>query len=157
MPDFVVSSDEVAVMVATVAALTDEAEVNAPEDEMVPALDGTLHVTAELKLPVPCTATVQVLVCPAVIVFGVQDGATDVMAGGVEPLPPLLLLDPPPQDTMSSVAKMNGTRLAVRPMFFSQNRIWLGTDCTPVKSAVLEFFCRCFMLKESSNPIAALK
>src|SRR5262249_17744769 len=68
---------------------TEEA-LNTPELEMVPN-PLAVHVTDELKLPVPETVAVQLLVWPAVIAVGLQLAPTVVI---VE-VPPLLL--PPPQ------------------------------------------------------------
>jgi len=61
VPDLVVSCDEVAVMVTVVAEETVGA-VNMPEVVIVPAL--AVHVTAELKLPVPVTDAEHWLVWP---------------------------------------------------------------------------------------------
>jgi hypothetical protein len=87
-PDLEVSCVEVAVMVtgvlvATVCAVTE------PEDEIVPALAGlALHVTVELKLPVPITVAMHWLVWPEVTVDGEQATVTDVMVD--PPFPPPL-------------------------------------------------------------------
>lgn len=53
-----------------------------PEGEMAPALAD--HDTAELKLPVPCTAAVHWIVPPVVTVDGGQLTETDVTVTGVE-------------------------------------------------------------------------
>jgi len=53
MPDFVVSCVEVAVTVTGSDTLPPLGAVNKPEAEIDPLL--AVHVTAELKLPVPIT------------------------------------------------------------------------------------------------------
>jgi hypothetical protein len=88
VPDFELSCVEVAVMVTVVFEVTVGA-VKSPDDEMVPWL--ALHVTAELKLPVPATDEVHWLVCPDCTVVGEQVTVTDVIVE-LELLPP-----PPPQ------------------------------------------------------------
>jgi hypothetical protein len=53
VPDIEVSCVDVAVIVTTNDALPEDGAVNKPELEMLPAL--AVHVTPELKLPVPIT------------------------------------------------------------------------------------------------------
>ena len=94
VPDMLVSCVEVAVTVTDVLPLTIGA-VSRPDEDICPAL--ALHVTVELKLPVPETMAEHWLVCPDETVDGVHDAVTDVIVGV---LPPPLLL-PPPQATIS--------------------------------------------------------
>ncbi len=56
--------------------------VSTPDDEIVPAVAN--QVTAELKLPVPCTVAVHWAVPPVVTVDGWQLTDTDVMVAGLE-------------------------------------------------------------------------
>ena len=88
-PDFVVSCTEVAVTVTA----PEFAAVNNPALEIDPAL--ACQVTAELKLPVPCTLAEHSLFCPACKTVATQEAVTEVIVGGgmVEPPPPEL----PPQ------------------------------------------------------------
>ena len=61
-PDLVVSCTDTAVMVAVLAPAD---AVKRPDVLTVPVLAGlTVHVTAELKLPVPWTLAVHCEVCP---------------------------------------------------------------------------------------------
>ena len=78
IPDFVVSCVEVAVTVTLVVEDTMGA-VKSPRDDICPAL--ALHVTVELKFPVPMTVAEHWLVWPDVTVDGEQDAVTDVMVG----------------------------------------------------------------------------
>src|SRR5215469_1060551 len=89
LPDFVVSSTEVAVTVTA----PEFAAVNNPALDIDPAL--ACQVTAELKPPVPCTSAEHWLVCPACKTVAKQEAVTEVIVGGgmVEPPPPEL----PPQ------------------------------------------------------------
>jgi hypothetical protein len=93
VPDFEVSCVEVAVIVTCSAVTPPEGAVNKPEFEMVPAL--AVHVTPELKLPVPVTVAEHWLVWPYRMVEGEQLTLTEVIVDD----PPLLL--PPPQATIS--------------------------------------------------------
>jgi hypothetical protein len=77
VPDLVESSVLVAVTV-TVAAL--DGAVKRPLALMAPP-PVTDHVTAELKLPVPWTVALHCEVAPVATVVGVQEGATEEMAG----------------------------------------------------------------------------
>lgn len=56
--------------------------VSRPDEEIVPPVAD--QVTAELKLPVPCTVAVHCAVPPVVTVAGWQPAETDVMVEGVE-------------------------------------------------------------------------
>jgi hypothetical protein len=78
--------------------------VNRPEDDICPAL--ALHVTVELKLPVPVTVAEHWLVWPDVTVEGEHDTVTDVTVD-VLPPPPLL----PPQAAISATPP-NASRIA---------------------------------------------
>jgi hypothetical protein len=77
-PDLIVSCVLVAVTV------TDPAEpgaINSPLPLIVPAL--AVHVTAELKLPVPCTVALHCDVVLGATVEGLQLTATEEIVGGV--------------------------------------------------------------------------
>jgi hypothetical protein len=78
--------------------------VNRPEDDICPAL--ALHVTVELKFPVPMTVAEHWLVWPDVTVNGEHDAVTDVMVDMPPPPPPL-----PPQAAMSTTLP-NASRIA---------------------------------------------
>ncbi len=76
VPDFVASC----VLVAVTVTLPAEAgAVNNPLELMLPPL--ALQVTAELKLPVPCTVAVHCDVAFVLTVVGLQLTATEVMVG----------------------------------------------------------------------------
>lgn len=80
-PDLVESCVEVAVTVTVPAPLG----VNTPELPIVPILGGlTDHVTALLKLPVPCTVAAQVDVWVVKMDEGEQSAVTDVIVTGTE-------------------------------------------------------------------------
>ncbi|MGA7886796.1 MAG: hypothetical protein WCA44_13710 [Acidobacteriaceae bacterium] len=82
LPDFVVSSVEVAVIVAVPAI----AGVNSPVLEIVPMLDGlTDQVTPLLYAPVPATVAVACTVCAVVIVEGFNVTVTEVIVGPAAP------------------------------------------------------------------------
>jgi hypothetical protein len=91
VPDLLLSCVEVAVMVTTNDESPPEGALNKPELEMVPAL--AIHVTPELKFPVPNTVAEHWLVWPNRMVEGEQVTVTDVIADA--PLPP------PPQAAIS--------------------------------------------------------
>jgi hypothetical protein len=95
VPDFVLSSVDVAVIVTVPATVG----VNTPEDVIVPS--DAAHETAELYDPIPCTDAMQVEVCVVRMVAGEQSAATDVIEGvcGAVPPPP----PPPPQAVRKSV------------------------------------------------------
>ncbi|MGB6933043.1 MAG: hypothetical protein WBD91_09705 [Acidobacteriaceae bacterium] len=80
MPDFVVFSVLVAV---TVAVAAEPGAVNNPLLLIVPPL--AVHVTVELKLPVPCTVAVHCDVAFVEIVDGLHTTPTEEIVGG--PLP----------------------------------------------------------------------
>ncbi|MGB9144298.1 MAG: hypothetical protein WCC14_00610, partial [Acidobacteriaceae bacterium] len=89
LPDFVVSSVDVAVIVA----VPDAAGVNRPALEMVPIPAGlTDQVTALEYAPVPVTVAVACVVCAVVIVAGLTVTDTEVivgLCGGGVLVPPL--------------------------------------------------------------------
>jgi hypothetical protein len=85
-PDLLGSCDEVAVTVTGVVDDTAGA-VNRPEEEIVPAL--AVHVTPELKFPVPVTTAEHWLVWPDWMVEGEQVTVTEAIVE-VDPPPPLL-------------------------------------------------------------------
>src|SRR5271167_5119940 len=97
VPDLVESWVEVAVTVADVLPLTIMGAVSRPDAEICPVL--VVHVTAELKFPVPMTVAEHWLVWPDCTVEGEHDAVTNVMVP-VLPPPPLLL--PPPQAAIST-------------------------------------------------------
>ena len=76
VPDLVASCVEVAVIVTFVAEDTRGA-VKRPEDDMWPAF--VLHVTVEVKFPVPMTVAEHWLVCPDWTVEGEHDAVTNVI------------------------------------------------------------------------------
>jgi hypothetical protein len=85
VPDFVASCVLVAVTVIVAAAA---GAVNKPPEVIVPP-PATDHVTAELKLPVPCTLAVHCEVAPAATVDGLHVAETEeilavVVCGKVE-------------------------------------------------------------------------
>jgi len=88
VPATLVFCVEVAVTVTEVMAVT-EGAVNKPLEEIVPAL--AVHVTPELKLPVPPTVAEHWLVPPELTVVGTQLTLTEVTEDDDDP-PPL-----PPQ------------------------------------------------------------
>jgi hypothetical protein len=109
VPDLVVSCVEVAVTVTFVAAETMGA-VKRPEDDIWPAF--VVHVTVELKFPVPMTVAEHWLVWPDGTVEGEHDAVTDVMVDVLPPPPPPPLLLPlPPQAAMSTTLP-NASRIA---------------------------------------------
>jgi len=86
VPATLVFCVEVAVTVTDVIVVT-EGAVNKPAEEIVPAL--ALHVTPELKLPVPLTVAEHWLVPPELTVVGEQLTVTDVTVDDDDPpLPP---------------------------------------------------------------------
>ena len=115
VPDFVASCVEDAVTVTVVVEET-VCAVNKPEDVIVPAL--AVHVTAELKLPVPVTDAEHWLVWPDCIFDGEQDAVTDVIVE-VFPPPPLLLL-PPPQAIISPRLPNTSSTPSLRTAFLPQ-------------------------------------
>ena len=63
-------------LVAVTVTLTgDEGAVKAPVEVMTPAL--TDHVTAEFRVPVPCTVALHCEAAPGATAAGVQEMATD--------------------------------------------------------------------------------
>ena len=76
MPDFVLSSVEVAVTITVPATVG----VNTPEGVIVPF--DAAQVTAELYDPVPCTVAVQVDVCVVRMDAGEQPTETEVIVDG---------------------------------------------------------------------------
>lgn len=106
--DLLVSSVDVAVIVAVPAV----ALVNSPDVLTVPALDGlTLHVTAELKLPVPCTVAVHCDVCPVWIDRGAHESLILVIVGVCAV--PLL---PPPEGAAAPAAPPHAAQTSRRKM-----------------------------------------
>ena len=97
VPDFVLSSVEVAVTITVPATVG----VNTPEDVIVPF--DAAQVTAELYDPVPCTVAVQVDVCVVRMDAGEQATVTDVIVGvtGVVLPPP----PPPPQPVSRKIER----------------------------------------------------
>jgi hypothetical protein len=90
LPDFVVSSVEVAVIVAVPVP----AGVNTPALETVPpAVPLTDHVTPLEYEPVPATVAVACVVCAVVIVDGFSVTVTDVMVGAAAPTVTVALPD----------------------------------------------------------------
>ena len=98
---------EMAVIVTGIEAVTGW-PINTPLVSIVPAL--APHVTAVLKVPVPLTVAVQVLVWPDWTEVGVQDTETPVIVL-------LLLLPPPPHAMMLSSAEMARSRARERKPF----------------------------------------
>ena len=94
VPVFVASWVEVAVMVTVVVNGTVDAVKSPVAGVMVP-LPLAVHVTAELKLPVPETLAVHWLVWPEVIEVGLQLAPTTVMVD-------VVLLLPLPQATIAT-------------------------------------------------------
>ena len=94
VPATLVFCVEVAVTVTDVIVVT-EGAVNKPAEEIVPAL--ALHVTPELKLPVPLTVAEHWLVPPDATVVGEQLTVTEVT---VDPPP---LDEPPPQAAITTM------------------------------------------------------
>ena len=76
VPDFELSSVDVAVMVAVPATVG----VNTPEDVIVPSVEP--QVTAGLYGPVPCTVAVQLDVCVVRMDAGEQATETEVIVDG---------------------------------------------------------------------------
>ena len=74
-----------AALTVTVVLAVAAGAVNIPLASMVPALDP--QETAVLKLPVPATVAVHVLVWPDCTEVGVHDTVTEVMVELLEPLP----------------------------------------------------------------------
>jgi hypothetical protein len=93
-PDLLLSWVEMAVMVTCSDVTPADGAVNKPELEMVPAL--AVHVTPELKFPVPETIAEHWLGWPYRMVKGEQLTLTEMI---VDDPPPLLL--PPPQAAIS--------------------------------------------------------
>jgi hypothetical protein len=77
VPDFVLSSVDVAVTIAVPAPVG----VNTPEDVIVPSV--AAHVTAGLYDPVPCAVAVQLDVCLVRMDAGEQLTETDVIVGWI--------------------------------------------------------------------------
>lgn len=109
VPDFELSCILVAV---TVTAPGEVGAVNNPLDAIVPELVD--HVTAELKLPVPCTDAVHCDVAPGAMVLDAQLTATEEMpAVCAENCVPAL---PPPQaDIAIRPRKAIKTEIALHP------------------------------------------
>lgn len=122
MPDLDVSCDEVAVMVTGVVEGTIGA-LKTPEAVIEPPL--AIHVTPELKLPVPVTDAEHWLVWPDWTVDGEQDAVTDVMVD-VFPPPPLLL---PPQATISPRLPNTSSTPGLRTAFLPQRTSLAWTPC----------------------------
>ena len=81
-----------------IVAVPAEVALKTPVLLMLPMLVGlTVHVAAELKVPVPVTVALHVELCPEEIVEGEQATATAVMVGVEVPPPPELEPGPPPQ------------------------------------------------------------
>jgi len=76
-PDLVVSSAEIAVIVA----VPDVVGVKTPDEVIAPSV--AVQFTAELKAPVPCTAAEQVEVCVVSIEAGEQATETEVIVTGM--------------------------------------------------------------------------
>ena len=134
-PVFVVSWVEVAVMVTCCVNGTELAVKTPPAGVIVPK-PLAVQVTALLKLPVPETVEVQVLVCPAVIAVGLQLAPTAVIVDVV------LLLLPPPHATpirrQPAAAKVARTRtpsplLDLADIYALRNHRW--DICAAVKVA----------------------
>jgi hypothetical protein len=96
-PDLVESCVLVAVIVALPEAGIDEGAVYKPELVIVP--ESADQVTAELKFPVPVTATEHWLVCPVCMFPGLHVTVTELIVGALPPPPPPFPL-PPPQAHM---------------------------------------------------------
>jgi len=86
VPDLLMSWTEVAVIVTCSEVTPPDGAVSKPEVEIVPAL--AIHVTPELKFPVPITVAEHWLVWPYRMVEGEQVTVTDVIED--DPPPPLL-------------------------------------------------------------------
>lgn len=120
LPDFVVSSVDVAVMVAVPVV----AGVNSPVLEIVPMPAGlTDHVTALLYAPVPSTVAVACTVCAVVIVVGFTVTVTEVMVGSAAPTATAALPDFVASSTevavmvaVPVVAGVNTPALVIDPM-----------------------------------------
>jgi hypothetical protein len=93
----------------TVAVPVVPPAVNKPELEIVPS-PATLHVTAELKFPVPAAVALNCSVCPETTFAdaGVMvTEVTDVGAGGVDEV------GPPPQPTTDTTPSKTNHRIAI--------------------------------------------
>jgi hypothetical protein len=95
VPDLLESSRLVAVTVTVAAEL---GAVSIPLALIEPPL--AVHVTIELKLPVPCTVALHCDVAPAAMEGGVHTTDTEEMVGEV--VVPVLPTDPPPQPALTS-------------------------------------------------------
>jgi len=126
MPDFELSCVETAVTVTVVVEDTVGA-VNRPDEEIEPVL--AVHVTPELKLPVPVTDAEHWLVWPDWMVDGEHATVTEVIVG-VFPPPPLL---PPPQATirprLPSTSKIHSLLTHFPPQRISLAWTPCGTNC----------------------------
>jgi len=106
LPLFVASWIEAALMLTVVLTVTTGA-VNIPLTSMLPEVDP--QVTPVLKLPVPVTVEVQLLVWPDSMVVGAHDTVTAVMVEVVELLPP-------PQATIPSKTNEDNIRAKTRKL-----------------------------------------
>ena len=115
VPDLVVSCALVAVTVTEPAA---PGAVKTPAALMLP--DAADHVTAELKLPVPCTVALHCDVAFAATAEGAHETATEAMeddgGGG-------LLLEPPPPQAVAITSTMIASS-AYKDEVFTD--VWFG-------------------------------
>lgn len=94
-PDLLESSLLVAVTVTIAAEL---GALNNPLPLIVPPL--AVHITVELKLPVPCTVALHCEVAPAEMDEGAHTADTEEIAGEV--VVPVLPIDPPPHPAITN-------------------------------------------------------